>query len=97
MDVKLDSLIEKIKKEGIEEAQQKSDEMIAEAFLEYYNDVPFINIYVDLSIDMYVRLHKKSDTITIFKNLNRALVKSLIKHGFACNNSGSIQLRVHLN
>ena len=74
-----------------------NDETIAEAFLEYYNDVPFINIYVDLSIDMYVRLNKKSDTITIFKNLSRALVKSLIKHGFACNNSGSIQLRVHLN
>jgi len=74
-----------------------NDETIAEAFLEYYNDVPFINIYVDLSIDMYVRLHKKSDTITIFKNLSRALVKSLIKHGFACNNSGSIQMRVHLN
>ena len=31
MDVKLDSLIEKIKKEGIEEAQQKSDDLIKEA------------------------------------------------------------------
>ena len=31
MDVKLDSLIEKIKKEGIEEAQQKSDEMVKQA------------------------------------------------------------------
>jgi hypothetical protein len=74
-----------------------NEETIAEAFLEYYNKVPFINIYVDLSIDMYVRLHRKSDTITIFKNLNRGLVKSLIKNGFACNNSGSVQMRVHLN
>ena len=31
MDVKLDSLIEKIKKEGIEEAQQTSDEIVKEA------------------------------------------------------------------
>ena len=31
MDVKLGDLIEKIKKEGIEEAQQTSDEMINEA------------------------------------------------------------------
>ena len=31
MDVKLGDLIEKIKKEGIEEAQQTSDEMIIEA------------------------------------------------------------------
>lgn len=31
MDVKLDSLIEKIKKEGIEDAQQQSDELLKEA------------------------------------------------------------------
>ena len=31
MDVKLDNLIEKIRKEGIEEAQQKADEIISEA------------------------------------------------------------------
>ncbi len=31
MDVKLDSLIEKIRKEGIEEAQQKADEIISDA------------------------------------------------------------------
>jgi hypothetical protein len=74
-----------------------NDEVIAEAFLQYYNDKPFINIYVDYSVDMYVRLKKKSDTITIFRNLSKALVKSLINHGFACNESGSIQLRVHLN
>ena len=74
-----------------------NEETIAEAFLEYYNDVPFINIYVDLTVDMYVRLNKGSDTITIFRNLNRGLVKSLIKHGFACNNSGSVQMKVHLN
>jgi hypothetical protein len=24
-----------------------NDEVIAEAFLEYYNNIPFINIYVD--------------------------------------------------
>ena len=27
-----------------------NEETIAEAFLEYYNDVPFINIYVDVVI-----------------------------------------------
>jgi hypothetical protein len=74
-----------------------NDDVIAEAFLEYYNDVPFINIYIDLSIDMYVRLKKWSDTITVFKNLSTAVVKSLINHGFACNDSGAIQIRVHLN
>jgi hypothetical protein len=74
-----------------------NDDMIAEAFLEYYNDVPFINIYVDLSIDVYVRLKKWSDTISIFKNLSSGVVKSLIKHGFACNDSGAVQLRIHLN
>ena len=31
MDVKLDSLIEKIRKEGIEQAQQSADEIIKEA------------------------------------------------------------------
>ena len=74
-----------------------NNEVIAEAFLQYYNDKPFINIYVDYSVDMYVRLKRKDDTITIFKNLSRALVKSLINHGFACNDAGSIQIRVHLN
>lgn len=74
-----------------------NDEIIAEAFLQYYNNKPFINIYVDYSVDMYVRLKRKDDTITIFKNLNRALVKSLVNHGFACNDSGAIQIRVHLN
>jgi len=74
-----------------------NDDTIAEAFLEYYNNVPFINIYIDLSIDMYVRLKRWSDTITVFKNLSTAVVKSLTKHGFACNDSGAIQIRVHLN
>jgi hypothetical protein len=74
-----------------------NEETIAEAFLEYYNDVPFINIYVDYSIDMYVRFRKSSDTITIFKNLNRILVEGLTRHGFACNDSGAMQMRLHLN
>ena len=74
-----------------------NEETVAEAFLEYYNDVPFINIYVDYSVDMYVRLRKKSDTITIFRNLSRGLVKSLVNHGFACNDAGSVQMRLHLN
>jgi hypothetical protein len=74
-----------------------NNDIIAEAFLEYYNDKPFINIYVDYSVDMYVRLRRKADTITIFKNLSHGLVKSLIQNGFACNDSGSIQMRVHLN
>jgi len=73
------------------------NEVIAEAFLEYYNNVPFINIYVDYSIDMYVRFRKKSDTITIFKNLNRILVEGLARHGFACNDSGAMQIKIHLN
>ena len=74
-----------------------NNDIIAEAFLEYYNDTPFINIYVDYSIDMYVRLKRRDDTITIFRNLSTGLVKSLVNHGFACNNAGSVQMRVHLN
>lgn len=74
-----------------------NNDVIAEAFLEYYNERPFINIYVDYSVDMYVRLKRKDDTITIFRNLSRALVKSLVNHGFACNDAGSLQIRVHLN
>ena len=70
---------------------------IAEAFLEYYNNTPFINVYIDVSVDMYFRLKKKSDTITIFENLTKVLVESLTKHGFACNDAGALQFRLHLN
>ena len=73
------------------------DEIIAEAFLENYNDIPFINIYVDVSVDIYFRLQNKSDTITIFKNLTKLLVESLTKHGYSCNDAGAMQLRLHLN
>jgi len=73
------------------------DETIAEAFLEYYNDKPFINVYVDVSVDMYFRLQKKSDTITIYENLTRVLVESLTKHDFACNDAGAMQFKLHLN
>jgi hypothetical protein len=73
------------------------DEIIAEAFLEYYNNKPFINVYVDVSVDMYFRLQKDYDTIMIFENLTRVLVESLTKHGFACNEAGALQFRLHLN
>jgi hypothetical protein len=73
------------------------DRYLAEAFLEYRKDVPFINIFVDSSFDIYMRLRRKSDTLTIYKNLNRGLVESMTNHGFACNDSGAVQFRLHLN